>query len=102
MKNEKEQTERETTLLFLRKEGGEFFFKREREFSYALRLLFALQREREREKKRNEEDALHPSEKRSCFVVLPRFLPLDSFEYLFLKREEEEEQSLGEERNSST
>ena len=38
---------------------------REREFSYALRLLFALQREREREKKRNEEDALHPSEKRS-------------------------------------
>jgi hypothetical protein len=64
--------------------------------------LFALQREREREKKKNEEDALHPGEKRSCFVVLPRFLPLDSFEYLFLKREEEEEQSLGEERNSST
>jgi len=27
--------------------------------------LFALQREREREKKKNEEDALHPGEKRS-------------------------------------
>ena len=95
----KKNRRRETTLLFLRKEGE--FFKREREFSYALRLLFALQREREREKKKNEEGALHPSEKLSCFVVLPRFLPLDFFEYLFLKREEEE-QSLGEERNSST
>jgi hypothetical protein len=59
----KKNRRRETTLLFLRKEGE--FFKREREFSYALRLLFALQREREREKKKNEEDALHPGEKRS-------------------------------------
>ena len=60
----KKNRRRETTLLF--REKGEFFFKRAREFSYyTLRLLFALQREREREKKRNEEDALHPSEKRS-------------------------------------
>ena len=95
----KKNRRRETTLLF--REKGEFFFKREREFSYTFKRAFVCSSEREREKKKNEEDALHPSEKRSCFVVLPRFLPLDFFEYLFLKREEEE-QSLGEERNSST
>ena len=87
-------------LLSLRK--GEFFFKREREFSYALRLLFALQREREREKEKRRRRASPRRKAFKSFVVLPRFLPLDSFEYLFLKREEEEEQSLGEERNSST
>jgi len=62
VKNEKEQTEGNNSALSRKRR---VFFKREREFSYALRLLFALQREREREKKRNEEDALHPSEKRS-------------------------------------
>ena len=36
-------------------------------------LLFALQREREREKKKNEEDALHPSEKRSSSRRSPLF-----------------------------
>ena len=94
----KKNRRRETTLLFLRK--GEFF-KREREFSYALRLLFALQREREREKEKRRRRASPRRKAFKSFVVLPRFLPLDSFEYLFLKREEEE-QSLGEERNSST
>lgn len=74
---------------------------REREFSYALRLLFALQREREREKEKRRRRASPQRKAFKSFVVLPRFLPLDSFEYL-LKREEEEEQSLGEERNSST
>ena len=61
MKNEKEQTEG-NNCSFLRKEGE--FFKRERIFVRFARfcLLF---REREREKKKNEEDALHPSEKRS-------------------------------------
>ena len=94
----KKNRRRETTLLFLRKEGE--FFKREREFSYALRLLFALQRERER-KRKTKKTRFTPAKSVLCFVVLPRFLPLDFFEYLFLKREEEE-QSLGEERNSST
>ena len=74
---------------------------REGEFSYALRLLFALQREREREKEKRRRRASPQRKAFKSFVVLPRFLPLDSFEYLFLKREEEE-QSLGEERNSST
>ena len=58
----KKNRRRETTALSAKRR---VFFKREREFSYTLRLLFALQREREREKKKNEEDALHPSEKRS-------------------------------------
>jgi len=71
------------------------------EFSHALRLLFALQREREREKEKRRRRASPQRKAFKSFVVLPRFLPLDSFEYL-LKREEEEEQSLGEERNSST
>ena len=73
---------------------------REREFSYALRLLFALEREREREKEKRRRRASPQRKAFKSFVVLPRFLPLDFFEYL-LKREEEE-QSLGEERNSST
>ena len=96
MKNEKEQTEG-NNCSFCEKES---FLNAERIFVRFAPFVCSSERERER-KKRNEEDALHPSEKRSCFVVLPRFLPLDSFEYLFLKREEEE-QSLGEERNSST
>ena len=52
----------ETTLLF--REKGEFFLNARENFRTlcAFCLLF---REREREKKRNEEDALHPSEKRS-------------------------------------
>ena len=64
-------------------------------------LLFALQREREREKKRKTKKTHFTPAKSVRLVVLPCFLLLDSFEYL-LKREEEEEQSLGEERNSST
>jgi len=90
-------------LLFLRKEG-EFFFKCEREFSYTFKRAFVCssEREREREKEKRRRRASPQRKAFKSFVVLPRFLPLDSFEYLFLKREEEEEQSLGEERNSST
>ena len=62
MKNEKEQTEG-NNCSFSEKES--FFLNARERILYTLRLLFALQREREREKKRNEEDALHPSEKRS-------------------------------------
>ena len=93
----KKNRRRETTLLFLRK--GEFF-KRERIF---VRFApFVCSSEREREKKREtKKTRFTPAKSVLSFVVLPRFLPLDSFEYLFLKREEEE-QSLGEERNSST
>jgi hypothetical protein len=98
VKNEKEQTEGNNSALSRKRR---VFFKREREFSYALRLLFALQREREREKEKRRRRASPQRKAFKSFVVLPRFLPLDSFEYLFLKREEEE-QSLGEERNSST
>ena len=65
-------------------------------------LLFALQRERERERKRKTKKThFTPAKSVLRLVVLPCFLLLDSFEYL-LKREEEIEQSLGEERNSST
>ena len=64
-------------------------------------LLFALQRERERERKRKTKKThFTPAKSVLSLVVLPCFLLLDSFEYL-LKREEEE-QSLGEERNSTT
>ena len=63
-------------------------------------LLFALQRERER-KRKTKKTHFTPAKSVLRLVVLPCFLLLDSFEYL-LKREEEEEQSLGEERNSST
>lgn len=62
MKNEKEQTEGNNCSF---SEKGEFFFKRERENFRTLCAFYLLFREREREKKRNEEDALHPSEKRS-------------------------------------
>jgi hypothetical protein len=62
VKNEKEQTEG-NNCSFSEKES--FFLNARERILYTLRLLFALQREREREKKRNEEDALHPSEKRS-------------------------------------
>jgi len=93
----KKNTDGGKQLLFLRK--GEFF-KRERIF---VRFApFVCSSEREREKKREtKKTRFTPAKSVLCFVVLPRFLPLDSFEYLFLKREEEE-QSLGEERNSST
>jgi hypothetical protein len=62
VKNEKEQTEGNNCSF---SEKGEFFFKRERENFRTLCAFYLLFREREREKKRNEEDALHPSEKRS-------------------------------------
>jgi hypothetical protein len=98
VKNEKEQTEG-NNCSFSEKESF-FLIARER-ILYTLRLLFALQREREREKEKRRRRASPQRKAFKSFVVLPRFLPLDSFEYLFLKREEEE-QSLGEERNSST
>lgn len=96
----KKNRRRETTLLF--REKGEFFLNARENFRTLLSaLLFALQREREREKEKRRRRASPQRKAFKSFVVLPRFLPLDSFEYL-LKREEEEEQSLGEERNSST
>ena len=98
MKNEKEQTEG-NNCSFSEKES--FFLNARERILYTLRLLFALQREREREKEKRRRRASPQRKAFKSFVVLPRFLPLDSFEYL-LKREEEEEQSLGEERNSST
>ena len=100
MKNEKEQRQRENNSA-LRK--GEFF-KCERIFVHFARfcLLFReRERERERERKRKTKKTHFTPAKSVRLVVLPCFLLLDSFEYL-LKREEEEEQSLGEERNSST
>jgi hypothetical protein len=94
----KKNRRRETTLLF--REKGEFFLNARENFRTlcAFCLLF---REREREKEKRRRRASPQRKAFKSFVVLPRFLPLDSFEYLFLKREEEE-QSLGEERNSST
>ena len=92
----KKNRQRETTAL----RKGEFF-KCERIFVHFARfcLLF---RERERERKRKTKKThFTPAKSVLRLVVLPCFLLLDSFEYL-LKREEEEEQSLGEERNSST
>ena len=65
----KKNRRRETTALSAKRR---VFFKREENFRTlcAFCLLF---REREREKKRNEEDALHPSEKRSKFRRSPSF-----------------------------
>jgi hypothetical protein len=97
VKNEKEQTEG-NNCSFSEKES--FFLNARERILYTLRLLFALQREREREKEKRRRRASPQRKAFKSFVVLPRFLPLDFFEYL-LKREEEE-QSLGEERNSST
>ena len=94
----KKNRQRETTAL----RKGEFF-KCERIFVHFARfcLLFR-ERERERERKRKTKKThFTPAKSVLRLVVLPCFLLLDSFEYL-LKREEEEEQSLGEERNSST
>ena len=65
----KKNRRRETTLLFLRK--GEFF-KRERIFVRFAPFVCSSEREREK-KKRNEEDALHPGEKRSLFRRSPSF-----------------------------
>ena len=63
MKNEKEQTEEgNNSALSFEKES---FFLNARENFRTLCAFCLLFREREREKKRNEEDALHPSEKRS-------------------------------------
>jgi len=101
VKNEKEQTEG-NNCSFSEKES--FFLNARENFRTlcAFCLLFR-EREREREKEKRRRRASPPQRKAfKSFVVLPRFLPLDFFEYLFLKREEEEEQSLGEERNSST
>jgi hypothetical protein len=75
---------------------------RERIFVHFAPFVCSSEREREREKEKRRRRASPRRKAFKSFVVLPRFLPLDSFEYLFLKREEEEEQSLGEERNSST
>jgi hypothetical protein len=97
VKNEKEQTEGNNCSF---SEKGEFFFKRERENFRTLCAFYLLFREREREKEKRRRRASPQRKAFKSFVVLPRFLPLDFFEYL-LKREEEE-QSLGEERNSST
>jgi hypothetical protein len=98
VKNEKEQTEGNNCSF---SEKGEFFFKREREnFVHFAPFVCSSEREREREKEKRRRRASPQRKAFKSFVVLPRFLPLDFFEYL-LKREEEE-QSLGEERNSST
>jgi hypothetical protein len=98
VKNEKEQTEG-NNCSFCEKES---FFLNARENFRTLCAFCLLFRERERERKRKtKKTRFTPAKSVLCFVVLPRFLPLDFFEYLFLKREEEE-QSLGEERNSST
>ena len=48
MKNEKKQTEGNNCSL----KEGEFFFKREREFSYTFKRAFVCSSERERERKR--------------------------------------------------
>ena len=61
MKNEKEQTEG-NNCSFCEKES---FFLNARENFRTLCAFCLLFREREREKKKNEEDALHPGEKRS-------------------------------------
>ena len=62
MKNEKEQTEGNNSALSAKKES---FFLNARENFRTLCAFCLLFREREREKKKNEEDALHPGEKRS-------------------------------------
>ena len=92
----KKNRQRETTAL----RKGEFF-KCERIFAHFALRFCLLFRERERERKRKTKKTHFTPAKSVRLVVLPCFLLLDSFEYL-LKREEEEEQSLGEERNSST
>ena len=93
----KKNRQRETTAL----RKGEFF-KCERIFAHFALRFCLLFRERERERKRKTKKThFTPAKSVLRLVVLPCFLLLDSFEYL-LKREEEEEQSLGEERNSST
>ena len=79
----------------------ESFLNCERIFDTLRAFVCSSETEREREKEKRRRRASPQRKAFKSFVVLPRFLPLDSFEYLFLKREEEE-QSLGEERNSST
>ena len=90
--------EKTTALKALRKRA----FKRERIFvrenSLCALCVCPLQREKERErererKKKRRRRTTTTSEKRS-FVVLPRFLLLDAFEYLLKREEEEEKQSL--------
>ena len=95
----KKNRDRGKTTLLCEKES----FLNAREFSHTLLFAFVCssERERERERKRKTKKTHFTPAKSVRLVVLPCFLLLDSFEYL-LKREEEEEQSLGEERNSST
>ena len=52
------------------------------------------EREREREKKKKRRRSTTTTSEKRSFVVLPRFLLLDSFEYLLKREEEEEKQSL--------
>ena len=52
------------------------------------------EREREREKKKKRRRRTTTTSEKRSFVVLPRFLLLDSFEYLLKREEEEEKQSL--------
>tara|TARA_B100001769_G_scaffold136385_1_gene106698 strand:+ start:169 stop:456 length:288 start_codon:yes stop_codon:yes gene_type:complete len=94
----KKNRDRGKTTLLCEKES----FLNAREFSHTLLFAFVCSSERERERKRKTKKThFTPAKSVLRLVVLPCFLLLDSFEYL-LKREEEEEQSLGEERNSST
>ena len=93
----KKNRDRGETTLLCEKES----FLNAREFSHTLLFAFVCSSERERERKRKTKKTHFTPAKSVRLVVLPCFLLLDSFEYL-LKREEEEEQSLGEERNSST
>jgi hypothetical protein len=95
----KKNRRRETTALSAKKESF-FLNARERIFVHFAPFICSSEREREREKEKRRRRASPQRKAFKSFVVLPRFLPLDFFEYL-LKREEEE-QSLGEERNSST
>ena len=93
----KKNRDRGKTTLLCEKES----FLNAREFSHTLLFAFVCSSERERERKRKTKKThFTPAKSVLRLVVLPCFLLLDSFEYL-LKREEEE-QSLGEERNSST
>ena len=90
---------RETTALSAKRR---VFFLNARERIFVRFAPFVCSSERERERKRKTKKThFTPAKSVLRLVVLPCFLLLDSFEYL-LKREEEEEQSLGEERNSST
>ena len=92
----KKNRDRGKTTLLCEKES----FLNAREFSHTLLFAFVCSSERERERERKTKKTHFTPAKSVRLVVLPCFLLLDSFEYL-LKREEEE-QSLGEERNSST